>query len=545
MKGLALGATIGDCVHSAGLLAFLRLAEAEGYATRFLGMRLTPARIAAEVARQKPDLVAIGYRLTPEALPALLAELKTALPPGLTEPTRFVFGGTPPAARVAAQSGLFARTFSGGETVEEIRDFLAGGGKTAARRLPAQTLVERITERAPFPLIRHHFGRPTVEETVVGAREIALAGALDVLSIGPDQNAQEHFFHPDEMDPRQHGAGGVPLRREEDLIAIHQATRCGNYPLLRCYAGTRDLERWAEMSLRTINNAWAAIPLTWYSRLDGRSQRLLPQAIAENVRVMAWYAQRGVPVEVNESHHWSMRGAPDAIAVAMAFLAAYNAKRAGVRHYVAQYMFDTPTGITPRMDLAKMLAKQQLIDELADPEFTVFREVRAGLASLSPRPNLAKGQMAASGVISLALRPHIFHVVGFSEGDHAATAPEVIESCEIAQGVIARALDGLPDFAADPTVRQRTAQLVSDARCLLEAIRRLGPRSTDPWADAGVLTLAVERGLLDAPALVSNPHARGQLLTAVLDGACRTIDADTGTELTEPQRLRRIGAWQE
>ena len=30
MKGLILGATIGDCVHAAGLLSFLRLAEAEG-----------------------------------------------------------------------------------------------------------------------------------------------------------------------------------------------------------------------------------------------------------------------------------------------------------------------------------------------------------------------------------------------------------------------------------------------------------------------------------------------------------------------------------
>lgn len=540
MKGLILGATIGDCVHAAGLLSFLRLAEAEGYRTRFLGMRVAPRKIAEETVRQKPTLVAIGYRLTPDALPALLTELKEALPAAVVAETRFVFGGTPPAVRAAATCGLFAQTFCGGESVDEVRAFLRGSVGTRTPRIPAQTLLERIAERAPFPLIRHHFGRPSVAETVAGAREIALAGALDVLSIGPDQNAQEHFFHPEEMDSRQDGAGGVPLRRTEDLVAIYEATRCGNHPLVRCYAGTRDLERWGELSLRTIKNAWAAIPLTWYSQLDGRSKRPLQKAIAENVSAMRWYAQRGVPVEVNESHHWSMRGAPDTVAVAMAFLAAYNAKKAGARHYVAQYMFNTPTGTAPQMDLAKMLAKQHLIDEIAAEDFVVWREVRAGLGSLSPRANLAKGQMAASGVISMSLRPHIFHVVGYSEGDHATTAPELIESCEIAQGAIGRVLDGLPDLAVDAVVQRRKEQLVLEARYLLEAIRRLDPQSVDPWASPAALTAATECGLLDAPALRDNRHAQGAVITALVDGACCTIDPETGHELSEAERIRRL-----
>jgi hypothetical protein len=540
VKGLVLGATIGDCVHAAGLLNFLRLAEGEGYRTRFLGLRQTPAQIAREVSRQRPSLVAIGYRLTPDALTGLLAELKAALPEAVRSRTNFVFGGTAPAAEVAAGSGLFLRTFSGGESVDEVRAFLRGTQAAGESVVPAQALVERIGQTAPFPLLRHHFGRPSVAETVHGAREIALSGALDVLSIGPDQNAQEHFFHPEQMDPRQDGAGGVPLRREEDLIAIYEATRCGNYPLVRCYAGTRDLLRWAEMSLRTIRNAWAAIPLTWYSRLDARSQRPLLDAIAENVSVMRWYAERGVPVESNESHHWSMRGAPDPVGVATAFLAAYNAKRAGVRKYVAQFMFNTPAGITPQMDLAKMLAKLELISALEDTTFTVLREVRAGLGFLSPEANRAKGQMAASGVVALALRPHIFHVVGFSEGDHAATAHEVIESCQIARGAIAAVLDGLPDMTADPVVQQRKAELVCQTRCLLEAIRALDPRGTDPWADPAVLTRAVECGLLDAPGLRGNPHARGQVVTALLGGACRAIDPQSGAELTEDERIRRL-----
>jgi methylmalonyl-CoA mutase cobalamin-binding subunit len=537
MKALVLGATIGDCAHAAGLLSFLNLAEAEGYATALLGLRQTPRQIAEAICRENPSLVAIGYRLTPEPLAELLAELHAILPREIRDRTQFVFGGTPSTARVAARSGLFVRTFSGTESTEKVLAFLRGTGAEPPEVKPAQTLAERIAQRAPYPLLRHHFGRPSVEETVQGAHEIAQAQVLDVLSIGPDQNAQEHFFQPQRMDPQQDGAGGVPLRREEDLAAIYQATRCGNYPLVRCYCGTRDLIRWAEMSLRTIHNAWAAIPLTWYSRLDARSDRPLPDAIAENLAAIRWHAQRGVPVEVNEAHQWSLRKAPDVVAVAAAFLAAYNAKRAGVRQYVAQFMFNTPAGTSPQMDLAKMLAKLELIGKLEGPGFCVFRQVRAGLSLLSPLANRAKGQMAASAVIALALRPHIFHVVGFSEADHAATAAEVIESCQIAQGAISTVLDGLPDMSADTLVQRRKAELVEQAQLLLEAIRQVAPEAEDPWADPLALTRAIESGLLDAPDLRGNPHARGQIVTAIVYGACQTVDGQTGRVLPEQERI--------
>jgi len=540
MKGLILGATIGNCIHVAGLLSFLRLAESEGYETCFLGMRITPEKLAHEITNRKPVLVAISYRLTPDTITCLLEELKAALTPEILATTRFAFGGTPPAAEVAKSSGLFSRVFSGGENLDEVREFLRGAKQDTKSRVPAQTLVERIAERFPYPLIRHHFGRPTLEETVNGAREIALSGVLDVLSLGPDQNAQEHFFNPEQMDHAQDGAGGVPLRRPEDLDLIYQATRCGNYPLVRCYSGTRDLLHWAKMSLRKINIAWGAIPLCWYSQLDSRSRRPLLEALRENISVIRWYAQQGVPIEVNESHQWSLRNAPDTVAVATAFLAAYNAKQCGVRHYVSQYMFNTPPGTTAQMDLAKMLAKQELINSLEDENFTVFRQVRAGLAALSPRAGLAKGQMAASGVISLAMKPHIFHVVGYSEGDHATYAEELIESCEIAHGLIKLLLDGLPNLAADEIIQQRRAELISDARYLLERIRSLDPGNSDPLADPVVLTRAVEEGLLDAPGLCGNPHAKGQVTTAIVNGACRLIDRETGYALSERERLERI-----
>jgi hypothetical protein len=57
-----------------------------------------------------------------------------------------------------------------------------------------------------------------------------MSGVLDVISIGPDQNAQEHFFHPEEMDHGQDGAGGVPIRTPADLEAIYSHSRCGIIP---------------------------------------------------------------------------------------------------------------------------------------------------------------------------------------------------------------------------------------------------------------------------------------------------------------------------
>jgi hypothetical protein len=39
---------------------------------------------------------------------------------------------------------------------------------------------------------------------------------------------------------------------------------------MRSYAGTDDLLRLAEVQLETIHNAWCAVPLFWFNRMDGR-----------------------------------------------------------------------------------------------------------------------------------------------------------------------------------------------------------------------------------------------------------------------------------
>lgn len=538
-----LGASLGACVHVAGIRNFLDLCESEGCRTTFLGPAVGPKALVTAAAAEKPDIVAVSYRLSPKGAEHLFRELKDEISrQGLTG-IHFVFGGTPPAAEAATRSGLFERVFSGREPVEDILGYLRGvPSEKGGRDFPGD-LVSRIRWKSPVPLIRHHYGRPTLAETLEGASLIAEAGVLDVLSLGPDQNAQESFFRPGDQDPEQDGAGGVPLRKPEDLEAVYEATRRGNFPLVRCYSGTRDLRKWAEMSVRTIRNAWGAIPLCWYSVLDGRSGRGLVEAIGENQNVIRWYAERGIPVEVNEAHQWSLRNAHDTLAVAMAFLAVYNAKQAGVRHCVAQFMFNTPRETSPAMDLAKMAAKRALIEGLVDPGFEVFRQVRAGLSSMPADFDEAKGHLASSATVSQALAPHILHIVGYSESDHAITAPELIESCRIGRGALDNSLRGLPDMTADPVVRARKDELMSEAGVLLEALRKLGEgTSEDPWTDPRVIASAIEKGLLDAPHFKGAGVARGRIVTRVIDGACRAIDPSSCRPLTEAERLARLGA---
>ncbi|GIV81462.1 MAG: hypothetical protein KatS3mg051_0816 [Anaerolineae bacterium] len=80
----------------------------------------------------------------------------------------------------------------------------------------------------------------------------------------------------------------------------------------------------------------------------------------------------------------------------------------------------------------------------------------------------------------MALRPHIVHVVGHTEADHAATADEVIESAIMTQEVIETALRGNPDMTADPAVQRRKEELLAETERLIDAIRALGSDSDDP-----------------------------------------------------------------
>lgn len=537
-----LGAALGNCVHVAGVQAFLDIARTLGNDTIFLGPAVPVKRLVKSIKEHDPDAVALSYRLTPDSVRALFDELKSEMSKDEHLSRRkYYFGGTPPVAAVARETGLFDACFDGTEPDAAVIALLKGTSLVVRAGVMSSDLVARIEASMPMPLVRHHFGLPSLGETVKGARMIAESGLVDIISIAPDQSAQEAFFRPGEMNPQLDGAGGVPLRSPEDLRSIHETTRIGSYPLLRCYSGTNDLIKWAEMLKETIDIAWGAVPLMWYSELDGRSKRSLQEAIAENQAAIKWYADHGVPVEINESHQWAMRRSGDVMELATAYIAAHNAKALGVRNYVCQFMFDTPRGVSSAMDLAKMLAKAELVESMRGDSFKIIRMVRSGLQSFSASPNTAKGQLASSVYVAMALRPHIVHVVGFSEADHAVRPEEVIESCEIARGAIGKALLGMVSPESDPKVVARKAELLRETKFLLDAMKRLKrSESVDPLTSPELLAKAVTEGLLDASDLKGGKVARGKIVTALVDGACVSVSPTTGKPLTEKERIHDL-----
>ena len=549
---VVVAAALGECVHVAGVSNFLRLAEAAGWQTVFLGPAVSIQAVLEAARREKADLVGVSYRLTPETGERLLGQFAEEAAELHAQGVRFAFGGTPPVAERASRLGFFERVFGGSEMPEEVLAYLKGqtGPGESATDYP-QMMVERIRAKQPYPILRHHFGLPSMEATLRGIEQIAEAKALDVISLGTDQDAQENFFHPERQDKRRFGAGGVPVRTAADYQALYAASRKGNFPLLRTYSGTDDFVQLAELYVQTIHIAWCAIPLFWFNRMDGRGPWDLEGSIREHQALMGWYGNRGLPVELNEPHHWGMRDAPDVIFVVSAFLSAYNAKKAGVRDYIAQLMFNSPPGLSDAMDLARMLAVLEMVTGLATPaspggaapagEFRVWTQTRTGLLSYPLEPNAARAHLSASIYLQMALKPDIIHIVGHTEAHHAATAEDVIDASRMARRAIENSLRGAPDMRADPLVQRRKQELMAEAGVTLEAIRSLaGAGVADAWSDPATLAKAVTSGILDAPQLKNNPFGRGQIRTHIVNGMCVAVDAD-GRPLGESERLRALG----
>lgn len=533
--------TIGSCVHVAGIMNFFNLAQNEGLETKFLGIGLSIDEVFEAIKEEKPDYVGLSYRLTPEPLYSLLDELKEKMEMHDIQGISWVFAGIESNALIAEEYGLFDKIWYGTEDIDDTLAYLKGKDDREEERY-ADNLIDRINEKYPYPIIRHHLGLSTIEETVEAIEKISESKVLDVISIAPDQNAQEFFFDQEKMDHRLDGAGGAPLRTRDDFKELYDASQRGNFPLLRSYSGTRNTIPFAEVLNDTIKNAWCATPIFWYSELDMRSKRPLEEAIRENQDLMRWHAERDIPVEANDPHHWSLRDASDAIAVADAYIVAYNAKKMGVKNYIAQFMFNVPAFTSPEMDLGKMLAKIELMSTLEDKNFKVYRQARAGLTSFPADLYAAKGQLAASAYLAMNIKPHIYHVVGYCEAHHAAKAEDVIESCKIVRGVIKNDFLGAVDMTKDKTVQNRKAELISEAKAIIDGIKHMGfnDGSTDPLADPKVLAKAVNVGILDAPQLVGNNAAKGELKTRIISGGLYSYDEDKAAIIREADRVADI-----
>lgn len=540
MKKIVMGAAIGNCVHVGGVMHFLQLAEEEGYESIFLGPAISIDKLKENIILYNPSIVGISYRLTPENAKNLLDELTAKIEPAEFERRSWVFGGTQPVAKVAGSYGIFKYISDGTDDIDDSVMFLRGTSNPLAKMSFENNLVDRLASKYPYPLLRHHYGEPDYNKTLRGIRKISESKVLDVISLGPDQNTQQYFFHSQDAKREFDGAGGVPIRTEEEFIRLKENSKYGNYPLMRCYSGTSDVIQFADTLRRTIDNAWCAVPLCWYNELDGRGTRTLEQSVKDAQKLITWHAKRNIPVEINEPHHWALRDAHDVMSVVMAYISAYNAKFYGVKNYIAQYMFNVPNTLSFSMDLGRVCAMLEMVESLHDRDFKTYRQVRAGLPFLCSDMDVAKGQLAASTYLSMSIRPHLIHVVGFCEASHAASAEEVIESCKIVRGVIRSVLHGSIDETKNETVYARKQELLSEASFLLDFIRNEYKQYKDPLAAPEVIADCVKRGILDAPHILKNDKYKGNLKTRVVNGKCVAYSKEFQKELTEKERLELL-----
>lgn len=536
---LILGASIGNCVHVAGVVHFLELAKNEGYQTLFLGPAISIDKLFEKIEENKPKIVGISYRLTPDNVRPLLSEVQSKATKLHYQPI-WVFGGTKPVADIARQYKLFSFISDGYDDISDSLKFLRGEESCQDAVCFNDNVIDRINKNYPYPLFRHHFGLPSLGATIDGIKEIAQSQTVDIISIGPDQNAQQFFFNQQLMESEFDGAGGVPIRKKEDLIRMKEAAYFGNFPLMRCYSGTDNVFEYAQLLVETINNAWAAIPLFWYNELDGRGTRSIETSIKQSQQLIKWHADRGIAVEINEPHHWSLRDAHDVIPVAAAYLSAYNAKKLGVKNYISQYMFNIPNGLSFSMDLARVLAMVEMVESLEDENFKTYRQTRAGLPLLHADENIAKGQLAASTFMQMAIKPHIIHVVGFCEADHAASSKDVIESCKIVKGVVRHTLEDNFSMEKDSRIFERKTELIQEANVLLNFIRKEYSSYDDPFANAEVLADCVKRGILDAVHIVKGEKFKGNISTRLNGGKCVAYDPKTNKTINETERLKNL-----
>lgn len=503
---------IGKCVHNLGVEGFADwLQDLElGYVSVKLGPAVPIPEVVNKIREARPEVVGVSMRLGDLHVDKLITEfVETTSRYGLhpsESGIRYCFGGLRPAANlVRAMTGvpLERDDFSPPEerhydleavaeeyrnrplfhhffeviaddyiTMEELERFARGQPVHAAREEVqwSDFLVERIRqvrERENRPIIRAHIGiaAETIEPTIAGIEKLADAGALEIVSLAPDQTCQEMLakFIRGEEDPSKYlaGQGGAPIRTIEDLRRLKAATRRGNYPMSRIYTGTDELLELARLWEEHLNTCFPAVPIFFYNQMDGRGPISIHDSFREHFDTIRYWASVGKPCEINDPHQWGLRYASDDMQVADHVLCGLMALKLGIKHYVMQMMFELPPEISALDDLAKMKAAYELIEPLTRHfDFHIIRQTRSGLPSFPPDLHQAKGHLAFGIYTQLYLEPDILHVVTHSEAHHEAKAEDIIESCQITKQVCWDFAKGhVPDVWADPWVRQRIAEL--------------------------------------------------------------------------------------
>ncbi len=525
-KRRVLAGSIGDCVHSLGVESFAEWMEdrGDGHMAVKLGPAVPVEDVVNKIRESRPEIVAISMRLGDLHVDKLIAEFIEAAARHRLLPResgiRYAFGGLRPAANlVRAMTGLplqedkfsspedrhydldevaenygdidafrgfFALVVDDFITMEELEAFARGEASVETKEEVqwADSLMARICQVRELegrPVIRAHIGiaAESIEPTIEGVEMLAEAECLEIVSLAPDQPAQEYLakFIRGEEDPNQYlkGQGGVPIRSKEDLQRLKEATQRGNYPMTRIYSGTDELVELAKLYEGSFRMPFPAVPIFFYNELDGRGPISIRDGFDEHFEVMRWWASIDKPVEVNDPHQWQLRNSTDDLLVTDHVIAGAVALKMGIRDYIMQMMYDLPPGTSGLNDLAKFQGAYELLEPLTRHfDFHIIKETRGGLSDFPPNLDKAKGHLAVSTYWQMYMEPDIVHVVSFSEAHHEAKAEDVIESCDIVKQVFEDFARDKPDIWHDPRLISRKRRLKMGAMYNLLHLALLG-----------------------------------------------------------------------
>ncbi|MFZ5944721.1 MAG: glutamate mutase L [Bacillota bacterium] len=514
-KYRVLAGSIGDCVHSLGVETFAEWMEDRGKG--FVAIKLGPAvpiqDCINKIRESRPEVVAISSRLGDLHVDKLIEEFVGKAWRHGIDPKhsgiRYCFGGLRTAANlVRAMTGkevledkftpedqrnydfkkiqeeykkkpefinFFELIVDDYITMEELEAF--ADGKTISTKKEIEwsdflkERIKQVKELEDRPIIRAHIGiqSESMEPTIRDVEKVSDAGCVEIISLAPDQPCQAFLtkFIRGEEDPDRYlrGQGGAPIRTKEDLKALKEATKRGNFPLSRIYSGTDELVELAKTFEETLNMGFAAVPIFFYNELDGRGPISIEDSFQEHFDVIKWWAEQGKPLEINDPHQWQLRNCTDDMYVVDHILAGIIALKLGIKDYVMQLMFDLPPEIDPMYDLAKMKAAYEIIEPLTRHfEFNIIKETRGGLSSFPPNLDEAKGHLAMTTYWQMFMEPEIVHVVSFPEAHHEARAGDIIESCDIVKNIFKNFKRSVqPDIFGDSRVDARKKDLKQGA----------------------------------------------------------------------------------
>lgn len=605
MQNMFIGMTLGGDPHTVGIYKAGRIANLAGVDYMILPPDMPDTKKLESIRKYRPKYIGLSYRLSPDnAIDELRKFLVLLERLDAIKETKLCFAALIPTLREVHNLGLdvkyrlslmpsyedidrttantasffdvstdklnsIIRIIHEENYPKKIRildqlaqdvirndEYLFEPPLTVPSEIAKKSLRARMQESA-FPLIRSHFGVPdiSIEPTVEGIRKIALAGAVDEISLGSSDLSQRYYGEPEFFKTLKND-GGVPYKNILDLDRLFQASRIGNFPAMKPYCHVKNIIPFIEDCLKVgmLYGGHQAVPLFWFNELDGRGNMTVQASIDSHIEAVRYLASKGIPVEMNDPNQWSSRFVHDTLFVTDYALISSVMYASGVSEMVIQCQFNKPASTGDYADLAKMNAAKEIVEALRPTgnQTRIYFETRSGIEHFSIDLDVAKLQLARSVLLQMIFNPGILHLVSYCEADHVATADDVIESSKLLRRAVRLFKENENDIrnAIDvDCVNKRKEHLIKECFVVLHESAKLSPNYiTKPsnvnelhkyLSEADTLKKMLERHYIEAPGIINSYYHRPELLTKTteLGGIDCVMDWNNPFSLSEEERL--------